>query len=186
MAASGHIETEIKIRWTRPVADACELFEGHGYRLKTPRTLEADQLFDRNGGELYRAGQILRLRRAGARATVTYKGPFKRGRHKSREEIEFDVSNPSAFESTLSRLGYEPGFGYEKYRTTYSTDEQGIVTIDETPIGVFLEFEGPPEWIDRTTARMGFAAAEYLTMSYATLYQDYRRKNPGASADMKF
>ena len=92
---------------------------------------------------LRNADQLLRLRRSGARSTVTYKGPAKRERYKSREEIEFDVSDASAFELVLDRLGYTPGFRYEKYRTKFAAPEPGIITIDETPIGVFLELEGP-------------------------------------------
>src|SRR5206468_3690427 len=105
--------------------------------------------------ELKTTDQLLRLRRMGDRATVTYKGPGRRERHKSREEIEFDVSDPENFEKMLERLGYSLRFRYEKYRTKFSKDgEPGIITIDETPIGVFLELEGPAGWIDSTAARL--------------------------------
>lgn len=118
---------------------------------------------------------------------MTYKGPGRRERHKSREEIEFEVSNPENFHQVLERLGYTPGFRYEKYRTKFAASgEPGIVTIDETPIGVFLELEGPAQWIDRTAARLGLSEAEYLTHSYAALYQEYRRSKPHAPPDMIF
>src|SRR5208282_3081561 len=110
-----------------------------------------------------------------------------RQRYKSREEIEFDVSDPDAFELVLARLGYTPRFRYEKFRTKFaSRSEPGIITIDETPIGVFLELEGEAAWIDRTAARLGFSAVEYCTVSYASLYAEYLLSHEGAPSDMVF
>jgi adenylate cyclase class 2 len=180
-------ETEVKIRWNGPAADAQILIESRGYQLTAARTLEADQIFDRGAGELRQAGLILRLRQSGATSTITYKGPATREIYKSREEIEFDVSDSGAFSAVLNRLGYQPSFRYEKYRTKFSgPGEAGLITIDETPVGVFLELEGAESWIDRTAERLGFSPAAYLTESYASLYRVYRAQNPDAPADMIF
>jgi adenylate cyclase class 2 len=184
-------ETEIKIRWDGPAHDAQALIERHGYQLTGARVLEIDQLFDRASGELKQSDKVLRLRLAygheTTRARVTYKGPASREGYKSREEIEFDVSDPDAFIAVLDRLGYQQGFRYEKYRTKFSAPhESGIVTLDETPIGVFLELEGAKDWIDRTASRLGFPPAAYLTVSYAFLYRQHGADNPGASVNMTF
>ncbi len=118
---------------------------------------------------------------------VTYKGPATRDGYKSREEIEFDVSDPGTFSLVLHRLGYQPAFRYEKYRTQLrAAGEPGLITIDETPIGVYLEIEGPQDWIDSTAARLGFPAALFLTTSYAALYWGYKEQHPEAPADMTF
>jgi adenylate cyclase class 2 len=118
---------------------------------------------------------------------VTYKGPATRDGYKSREEIEFDVSDPDTFTLVLHRLGYRPSFRYEKYRTQFrSAGEPGLVTIDETPIGIYMELEGPQDWIDSTAARLGFPAAQFLTVSYAGLYQQFRTQHSQAPADMTF
>ena len=188
MAADAPVETEIKLRWEGSENEARRRIEQQGYHLMEPRTLEADQLFDRPDGELQRTGRLLRLRRTGARATVTFKGlPAADQRYKSREEIEFDVSDPEAFAQVLDRLGYAAGFRYEKYRTKFAVPgEPGLVTIDATPIGIFLELEGAPEWIDRIAARLGFSPAEYITLSYAALYRQYREANKGAPENMVF
>ena len=178
------IETEVKIPFPAGATQARELMERHGYALSEPRTLESDQLFDR-GAELRAADHLLRLRRAGSRSTVTYKGPAVRERYKSREEIEFDVSDASAFELVLNRIGYTPGFRYEKYRTKFAASP-GIITIDETPIGVFLELEGPAGWIDETALRIGFSPSEYCTSSYAALYREHMGSHEGAPANMVF
>lgn len=179
-------EIEIKIEYKGTREQAQAMIEAQGYKIKEPRVLESDQLFDR-AGELRASDQLLRLRRIGDLATVTYKGPGSRERHKSREEIEFDVSDPAAFSLVLSRLGYQPVFRYEKFRTKFSAPgEHGIVTIDDTPIGIFLEIEGEPEWIDTTAAKLGYSLRDYSTESYASLYRKYQASNPSAPADMIF
>jgi len=182
------VEIEVKIPFTGTAREARELIEQRGYLLRESRTLEADEVFDRGDSELRNADQLLRLRRSGSRATVTYKGPATRERYKSREEIEFDLSDPEAFELVLDRLGYSPRFRYEKYRTKFETSnsDSGVLSIDETPIGVFLELEGPTAWIDETATRLGFANSEYCTLSYAALYREYLRSHEEAPADMVF
>jgi adenylate cyclase, class 2 len=179
------VETEVKIPFAGDLRQASDLMERHGYTVSEPRTLECDQIFDHAAADLKNADQLLRLRRSGSRATVTYKGPATRERYKSREEIEFDVSDASAFELVLNRLGYTPGFRYEKYRTKFAAGP-GVITVDETPIGVFLELEGPEDWIDSTALRLGLAPSEYCTASYAALYREYLRFHQGAPKNMVF
>ncbi len=55
--------------------------------------------------------------------------------------------------------------------------------LDETPVGVFLELEGPPEWIDRTAGTLGFSEGDYITLSYLELH---RRVTGGETGDMVF
>jgi adenylate cyclase, class 2 len=185
-AKDSPIENEVKIRISGSVREARTLIESRGYREKQPRTLESDQVFDR-ADELRASRRLLRLRREGGRATITYKGPPQAGPHKTREEIEFDSSDAAAAEMVLGRLGYSVAFRYEKYRTKFAAEgEPGIVTIDETPMGIFLELEGPPAWVDATAARLGLSQAEYLTSSYAKLYEEYRRDKPAVPVDMVF
>ena len=185
-------ETEIKLRWDGTAGEPRALIERHGYGISIPRTLETDQLFDLPSAALQQSDQILRLRKTISsdgikRAMVTYKGPATRDGYKSREEIEFDVSDPDTFTLVLDRLGYRPSFRYEKYRTQLrAAGEPGLITIDETPIGVYLELEGPREWIDSTAANLGFTSARFLTVSYAGLYGEYRKQHPEAPADMTF
>jgi adenylate cyclase class 2 len=188
VSASGtNLEIEVKIPWTDSVEAAQRRIEAAGYVLTEARTLEADTVFDRDQAELERSGRLLRLRRAGDLALVTYKGPSRGGPYKIREEIEFNVSDAATFSEVLDRLGYQPRFRYEKYRTKFAMPgEPGIVSIDETPIGVFLELEGEPEWIDRTAARIGLSRDAYLNRSYSSLYQEYLRLHPDGPHDMLF
>ena len=171
-------ETEVKIRWPEGRGDPRPALEYFGYAEVSPRVLEADQLYDRPGGELRSGDRILRLRQSGETAKVTYKGPAERDLYKSREEIEFDVSDPERVRLVLDRLGFASAFRYEKFRTTFAKQgEDGIVTLDETPIGVFLELEGPKYWIDSTAKHLGFSVSDYVTASYAALDRKSTRLN---------
>jgi adenylate cyclase class 2 len=186
------VETEVKIRWDGAAEAAQALIERQGYQVIGSRTLEVDQLFDRRSAELRQSDQLLRLRSTlssdgAATATVTYKGPATREVYKSREEIEFEVSDAGAFALVLDRLGYSAGFRYEKYRTKFGVpDDAGVITVDETPIGVYLELEGPRDWIDAAAQRLGLPPEAYLTDSYASLYREFCEKNPNAPKDMIF
>ena len=84
---------------------------------------------------------------------LTYKGPAAAGKHKDREELEVETSDPSRLAEMLARLDFRPVFRYEKYRTEYRRgDEAGLATLDETPVGAYLELEGAPAGSTATPA----------------------------------
>jgi adenylate cyclase class 2 len=127
---------------------------------------------------LRRTGRLLRVREAGPLGILTYKGAEAIGKYKDREEMEVEVSDARRLSEILARLDFVPTFRYEKYRTEYRRPgEAGVATLDETPIGVYLELEGAPAWIDRNARRLGFAESDYSTASYGGLYADYCRKH---------
>src|SRR5947209_4235876 len=167
---SNAVETEVKI----PLKEA-ELVRDKllklGFTVSTPRVFEANTLYDRDG-ELQGRGELLRLREAGSHFVITFKGPGSSGAYKSRQEIETTIGSAKVLAEILERLGYRRTFRYEKLRTEFKRngEEHGVVTIDETPIGHFLELEGPGEWIDRTARELGFLQSEYILDSYGKLY----------------
>jgi adenylate cyclase, class 2 len=183
-------ETEVKLPFPGTAADARARIEQLGYTVRTPRTLESDQLFDRTDSSLQISNQILRLRHEDGptvqRWTLTYKGPATTERYKSREEIETGIFDGDHLTLILARLGYLPGFRYEKYRTTFSNGGDGIVTIDETPMGIYLELEGNTPWIDETAAKLGFSEGNFVVSSYATLWKQYRERDRNAPEHMVF
>ena len=88
---------------------------------------------------------VLRLRRIGKRAILTYKERFPtRSDIKQQREDETRVDNPDAMELILEALGFTPGLIYEKRRETWTLGRAEIV-IDELPFGLFMEIEGPEE-----------------------------------------
>jgi adenylate cyclase class 2 len=167
--AQGGQETEIKIA-VSGVAAARRLLRANGFRVWKRRVFEKNTVFDTPDLKLRKGRKLLRVREAHG-VTLTYKGPPVVARHKSREELELQVSDARAIGALMGRLGFAPVFRYEKYRTEFrKAGSSGIVTIDETPVGVFFELEGTPAWIDRTARKLGFSEADYITVSYARLY----------------
>jgi adenylate cyclase class IV len=110
------------------------------------------------------------------------------GRHKVREEIEVEVTRRAPLAAILEALGMRSWFQYEKFRSTYRFPAKVrwaldlLIELDETPIGAFVELEGPPDAIDRAAALLGFARKDYITKSYLALYLDECRvqgRTPG-------
>ncbi len=186
MKAKPATETEIKLK-VEDAAAARRLLRGAGFRLHKRRVFEDNAVLDTAGLKLRKAGALLRVREAGGAATITYKGRAAAGKHKSREELETGVADANAFTHIAERLGLTPRFRYQKYRTEFQEPGgEGVATLDETPIGVYLELEGPPAWIDRTARRLGFREADYITESYGALYFAWCRENRVKAGNMVF
>lgn len=184
--ASSKSEIEIKIAIQTPAA-ARKLIVAAGFELHVPRVFESNVLYDFADLRLRRSGKVLRLRVAGPVATLTFKGKSIDTRHKVREEVETTFQHPGAMRRVFSELDLRPVFRYEKYRTEYRRPaERGIITLDETPIGNFLEIEGRPRWIDRTARQLGFSHQDYITSSYGVLYTAYCSRLAVEPSDMIF
>jgi adenylate cyclase, class 2 len=156
-----------------------------GFRLVTRRTHEMNTLYDLPGGVLRARKELLRIRKYGQAWTLTHKSGTTRGRHSSRVELETPVANGKTLDAILRALGYSPSFRYEKFRAEWS-DGNGKVVVDETPIGNFCEIEGPPRWIDATAKRLGVDARDYITMNYATLFAEWKKKTKSPANEMTF
>lgn len=182
----GGQEVEVKLA-VASAAAACRMLQDAGYRIRRHRVFERNDLYDTPDLRLRNAQELIRLRSAGGENLLTYKGPPLDGRHKTRPEVEVAVSDAPAMELILGKLGLALVFRYEKYRTEYEkTGEPGHVTVDETPIGDFLELEGPADWIDRTAAALGFAETQYITASYGALYREHCSRTGETVSNMVF
>jgi adenylate cyclase class 2 len=168
--AESSVEIEIKL----PMPDAAfarNLLERHGFGVSKSRVFESNTVYDWPGGLLRGERKLLRIRQVGATFTLTFKGPPYSGRHKTREELEAVTEQGGPLAAILSRLGLRPTLRYEKFRTEFARrGEYGIATLDETPIGCYVELEGPADWIDRAAADLGFDHRHYVNDSYASLY----------------
>ena len=148
-----------------------------------PASLEDNLVFDRDS-ELEGSGRLLRLRRDGQGAVLTYKGvaTFSEG-VKEREERESRVGDPEALELILEKLGYRAVQRYQKYREEWRLG--GVtVCLDHTPIGDFAEFEG--DGAERLAERFGLDAAQAEGRNYLALYSDHRKAHPEAPEHMLF
>jgi adenylate cyclase, class 2 len=173
----------------------------------TGRVHQENVIFDTPQGGLARHGQLLRIRtetpdtrgdkrRGGSqrRVVLTFKRPIapsrerahaspERGSYKVREEIETEVGDAGALTKIFEGLGMSGWFRYEKYRTTFRLPASKswasglLIELDETPIGIFVELEGPAQAIDHAAEELGFSKRDYVSKTYLMLYvEDCRRK----------
>ena len=163
------------------------------------RVLERNTLFDTPDADLRHRGCLLRVRietpapskhvPGGLRRTViTSKNPAPasvRSRYKVKLERELAVRSPRGWTAILRSLGFRTAFSYEKYRTTFRLP--GLhVDLDETPVGVFLELEGPPEAIDRVAKKLGFSRHDYYRGTYWDLFAAECRRRGRPLRNMLF
>jgi adenylate cyclase class 2 len=178
------LETEIKFKFD-DIHDLTSRLQSAGLRLVTPRTHEMNTLFDLSGRPLRKKGALLRVRKYGSRWTVTFKGKAKLGRYKTRPETETGVEDGQVLRAILESAGFIPVFSYEKFRSEW-TDGNGHVVIDETPVGNFGEIEGRGPWIETIAKELHISPGQYITDSYATLFQKWRRSTHSTAKNMLF
>jgi adenylate cyclase, class 2 len=200
-------EIKLHIRDAKALRRALKRLGAQLLRTAPGRVHEQNVIFDTPQGGLAKHGQLLRVRteslespgkRHGSRTTLrtvlTFKRPPASSRssseqmdasrgHKVREEFEVDVSDAAALARIFEGLGMSGWFRYEKYRSTYRLAPRArwaqglLLELDETPIGTFLELEGPPEAIDRAARELGYSRHDYILKNYLTLYvEDCRRR----------
>jgi adenylate cyclase class 2 len=166
----------------------------------------ASSIFDTPQGGLAKHGQLLRIRKETtqgkgktreARIVLTFKKPAAEAEsdghgHKVREEIETEVKDGAALQKIFEGLGMSGWFSYEKYRTTMKLPGRVkwardlVIELDETPVGAYLELEGPAEAIDRAAAELGFSKKDYVVKSYLAIYLEECRRRGEMPKDMVF
>ena len=182
------IETEIKFSVTEQARLEARLLE-LGFCVETPRSFESNVLYDTAERTLRTRHELVRIREYAGRTIVTHKRVPPNGvgedRHKHRVETETEVADGAAIEGILRAVGLEAVFRYEKWRTEYA-DGRGHCVVDETPIGVFAELEGSPEWIDSAAAALGVPDEARMTLSYGRLFDIWRERMGTAVTDLTF
>jgi adenylate cyclase class 2 len=182
------METEVKIRVLD--RDALERkLPALGFARITARTLERNTLYDTPDRRLRNARQILRIRQYGSKWVVTHKsvpsGLTEEGRHKKRVETETLLEDGPVLGTIFEALGFGPVFVYEKWRTEWA-DKQGHCVLDETPLGLYAELEGPSEWIDATAQQLGINEDEFITLSYGRIFESWRDETGSKASNFTF
>src|SRR3954454_12081546 len=155
------------------------------FREVTPRTPEMNTLYDRPSRPLRQRGEVLRIRKFGDGWKLTHKAKGKDGRHKTRKETETKIEDGRRLEEVFAAIGFKPAFRYQKFRSEW-TDGTGHVVLDETPVGMFGEIEGPPRWIDRVAKTLGVRREQYITKSYAELFSDWKKRTRSKAKNMTY
>jgi adenylate cyclase class 2 len=169
-------EIEIKIRIGDP-RDMKERILRLGAVVSRDRHLERNVLYDFDSGALRAGRRALRLRTAGKRATLTFKGePQKSRSFKVREEFETQVRDPRGMRRILKGLGLKETFSYGKHRTVLRKGRL-TVCIDETSAGGFLELEGERHEIVKFARALKFRRADFITRDYVDLISEGGKKD---------
>lgn len=178
-------EVEIKLA-VGPAESQIRLLVDLKVELIHRRGYEENVLLDLPGLPLRARGGILRVRDFDGTSTVTYKEPAPGlDGYKVRREIETSVGNAGLVLQILESAGFHRVWKYAKFRTIYR-DGPLFVLLDETPIGNYLELEGPREAIDAFAKRLGRSPSEYITSTYRTLHEDWCRKRGVPAGDLMF
>jgi len=180
------IEVKLKIRNLQRLRR--DLLET-GCQETVPRSLERNWTWDFPGQPLREQGKLLRVRQFAGRCLLTFKGVARQSRHfKIREERETEVQDLETLGVILGRLGLEVFFRYEKYRTSYLLRLRGrrsiALSVDETPIGNYLEIEGTEADIHRVAEKLGFDQDAFIKESYLALFAKSRSRK--SQRDMVF
>jgi len=159
-----------------------------GLRLVTPRTFEANTLYDTPERDLRARRQVLRLRDYAGRSMVTHKRVASNdvdARYKVRIETESAIEDPAALAEIFAQMGYKPVFRYEKYRTEWEAGA-GHIFLDETPIGIYAELEGPPAWIESMREQLGISPEQCTTESYGMMFLDWKGRMHSPAENLTF
>lgn len=178
------LEREIKLRFD-DADEARAKILALGAAPLLGRRLQEDCLFDTDDEKLRRQRSTLRVRSESGKSLLTYKGPAIPSLIKIRQEYETVVADGEMLNKILEELGLHCWFRYEKYREEFTNDDV-VIAVDETPVGVFVEIEGGEDAIHETARALGFTPADYITDSYRFLFLQHRDANGIEGPDMVF
>jgi adenylate cyclase class 2 len=209
-------EIKLRISDPKAFKRALKRLDARAATVGSSRVHEWNVIFDTPDGGLAKHGQLLRIRietsetkltkskaAPAKRTLLTFKRPIVAGvapsasaqenhRHKVREEIEVEIADATVLAKIFEGLGMRGWFRYEKYRTTFrlpaaSSWAKGLlIELDETPIGTFVELEGPPAAIDRASVELGHSRRDFILKSYLALYVEECRRLGQEPRDMLF
>lgn len=181
------VETELKIP-VNDLATVRDSLRNVEAALEMASAREVNVVFDSADGRLSTDGCVLRLRRYGDRRVLTFKGPPSYdGPIKTRTEHELHIEGVEAMGRIFECLGFNPVARYEKDRECWRIGEVAVV-LDHTPMGDFVEVEGPAAQLVEVARSLGLDPTQAVRGSYLALWREYREKRPesGLPADMIF
>jgi adenylate cyclase class 2 len=161
------IETEKKYRLTREQRTRiCQRLGEIGATRKSEE-FEENTIFAGHG--LAAGSKVLRLRRVGDGATLTFKQRLPTSSSiKHQREEETAVANPIAMEAILQAVGFTPRLVYEKRRETWLSGKAEVV-LDELPFGLFMEIEGKESEIEAIEETLAIKDLEAENRTYPQL-----------------
>ena len=150
------------------------------------RIHEFNLRYDLPDGSLVAKKQVLRLRKD-TQARLTFKGPgIMEQDVLTRKEIEVEVSDFDATNRLLEALGYQVIMMYEKFRANYLMDKL-VLSVDETPLGLFIELEGEsPAQVRRAADALGVDWDARINLSYSALLNIFNQSTGHTFRDLSY
>lgn len=150
------------------------------------RIHEFNLRYDLPDGSLVAKKQVLRLRKD-TQARLTFKGPgIMEQDVLTRKEIEVEVSDFDATNRLLQALGYQVIMMYEKFRANYLMDKL-VLSVDETPLGLFIELEGEsPAQVRRAADALGLDWDARINFSYSALLNIFNQSTGHTFRDLSY
>ena len=158
-------------------------------RLAKIGTVAHEEEFEENtlyrGGVLDQRNCVLRLRRVGGRALLTYKERLPTASPiKHQQEDETEVADAEALAVILQALGFEPAIVYEKRRGTWRVGDAEVV-VDELSFGLFMEIEGSEKEIARVETLLAIDELQAEMETYPRLTLKHGKRN-GSVVEARF
>jgi len=161
------IEIEKKYRLTKSQRDKVVRRLGELGAKSLGEEFEENTLFAGEALDLGRS--VLRLRRVGKKAILTYKERFpSTDSIKRQREDETTVGDADAMEDILDAVGLVPRLVYEKRRATWKLGNAEIV-VDELPFGLFMEIEGSEAEIRKVEKQLAIKGLRAELQTYPQL-----------------
>ena len=150
---------------------------------KTGEGLEHSEIFD--NGTLRRKGYLLRLRRFGGKAKLTFKTMITQKEFKEAEETNLEVSNFDGMKQIIEKLGFPVFWIYEKKKTNYLLGRTKI-TIDRLPFATYMEIEGSRNEIRKAIKKLGLDPSKGITETYFDLYEKHCKEKGIGMGNLTF
>lgn len=150
------------------------------------RIHEFNLRYDLPDGSLVAQKQVLRLRKD-TQARLTFKGPGVMEEDVLlRKEIEVEVSDFDTTNRLLEALGYKVVMMYEKFRANYLMDNL-VLSVDETPLGLFIELEGEsPAQVRKAADALGLDWEARINLSYSALLNIFNQSSGHTFRDLSY
>lgn len=127
-----------------------------------------DTYFEHPCRSMIEGDEALRLRVAGGRVELTYKGPRERATAKSRLELSVQLSDAETAKRLLEQLGFRESVRVRKRREVYRLGGVLVALDSVEGLGCFVEVEGEDE--GEVLAALGsLGAREIVGETYAEL-----------------
>ena len=174
--ARENIESELKIPVTDLDTIRTSLVDAEA-RPAQPMARETNLLLDSADHRLREQGCVLRLRHSNGRAILTFKGPATfHGAVKQRAENETDIADLDSIIEVFKGLGFRVFMRYQKDREKWVLGDASVF-LDHTPMGDFVEVEGPVEQIEDVARSLGLETTDAVRGSYPSLWLEHRQRH---------